>query len=69
MTKWHKLREKLEDNIDECERYVKLDERITRYPNTTEKYQIYIDCYKFVLQYMKLLQDEENQPMVQDEAQ
>lgn len=70
MTKWLRLREKLEDCIDQAEHTIKLNERLTRYPIVKEKNEIYIECYKFILSYMKLLQNEPNDaPIVEDEAQ
>jgi hypothetical protein len=64
MTKWLRLREKLEDCIDQAEHTIKSNERMTRYPNVKDKHLIYIECYQFILGYMKLLQDDETRAKI-----
>ena len=59
MTPWLRLREKLENNIDECERVIAEKRKLTRYPDVVEKHLIYMECYQFILSYMKLLQEDE----------
>lgn len=70
MTPWLKLREKLENCIDDADHIIGQARKLTRHPDSVAKHQIYKECYQFILSYMKVLDEDAKRGFaVEDEAQ